>query len=400
MSGPLAGVRIVELTSVVLGPWACQILGDLGAEIVKVESPQGDSNRQLGPARNPGMAALYLTCNRNKRSLVLDLKQPSGREALLRLAADADVLIHNFRPQAMGRLRLAYDDVKEVNPKIIYCATYGYSAAGPYGDKAAYDDSIQAAAGVAALQEMVAGEPRYLPTVVCDKTTALAVVYAVMAALFHRERTGVGQSIEVPMFENTVSFVMAEHLYGLAFEPAEGSAGYTRLMSAQRRPYKTRDGYIAVLPYMNSHWQQFCELAGRPELLEDERFADLGSRLRNIDATYEEVANTMLGKTTAEWLEILAESSVPTMVVNSLEDLIDDPHLKATGFWQELEHPTEGTLRLPGIPVNFSETPGSIRRHPPRHGEHSVEVLEELGFSSAEIAAMKASGATCTADPA
>jgi len=398
MSGPLAGVRIVELTSVVLGPWACQILGDLGAEIVKVESPQGDSNRQLGPARNPGMAALYLTCNRNKRSLVLDLKQPAGRQALLRLAAEADVMVHNFRPQAMSRLRLAYDDVIAVNPEIIYCATYGYSAAGPYGDKAAYDDSIQAAAGVAALQQMVEGEPRYLPTVVSDKTTALAVVYAVMAALFHRERTGVGQSIEVPMFENTVSFVMAEHLYGQVFEPAEGAAGYTRLMSAHRRPYKTVDGYIAVLPYMNSHWREFCELAGRPELLADERFANLASRLHNIDATYDEVAKTMAGKTTAEWLEILADSSVPTMVVNSLEDLIDDPHLQATGFWQQLEHPTEGTLRMPGIPVSFSKTPGAIRRHPPRHGEHSAEVLRELGFSDREIAAMEESGATSGAD--
>jgi crotonobetainyl-CoA:carnitine CoA-transferase CaiB-like acyl-CoA transferase len=394
MSGPLAGIRIVELTSVVLGPWACQILGDLGADIIKVEPPHGDSNRQLGPARNPQMCALYLTCNRNKRSVVLDLKQEAGRSALLRLVEGADVVVHNFRAQAMERLRLTYEDLKAVNPQIIYCATYGYGKAGPYGDKAALDDSIQAAAGVAMLQQMVLGEPRYLPTVVSDKTTSLAVVYAVMAALFHRERHGVGQQIEVPMFETMVSFVMAEHLYGMTFEPAIGGPGYTRLMSENRRPYKTRDGYIAVLPYMDSHWRTFCELAGRHELLEDERFATLSSRLANIDETYREVAETIATRTTGEWLEILGESCVPTMVVNSLEDLPADPHLNATGFWQLVDHPTEGRLRMPGLPVAFSESPGSIRLLPPRLGEHSIEVLRETGLSPDEIDAMLESGAT------
>lgn len=394
MNGPLQGVRILELTSVVLGPWACQLLADMGAEVIKVESPAGDSNRQLGPKRSPGMSALYLTCNRNKRSIVLDLKQDSGRAAALELAKRADVMVHNFRPAAMRRLRLDYEAIRAVNPEIVYCATYGYRKEGPYGDKAAYDDSIQAASGVAMLNQRVYGEPRYLPTVVADKTTALSVVYAITAALYHRERHGSGQEIEVPMFETMVSFVMAEHLYGLAFEPQEGDAGYTRLMSYHRRPYETQDGYIAILPYMNNHWRAFCEVSGRDDLLEDERFEDLASRLANIDDTYAEVAKTVAAKTTGEWLELLEETSVPTMVVNTLESLLDDPQLAATGFWQEMDHPTEGRLRTTDFPVRFSKTPASIRRHPPRLGEHSVEILREVGLDEEAIGEMLASEAT------
>jgi crotonobetainyl-CoA:carnitine CoA-transferase CaiB-like acyl-CoA transferase len=398
MAGPLDGVRILELTSVVLGPWACQILGDMGAEVIKVESPRGDTNRKLGASRNPNMAALYLTCNRNKRSLVLDLKQASGREALLKLAADADVLIHNNRPQVMTRLRLEYSDIKAVNPKIIYCGTYGYGKNGPYGEQGALDDSIQSASGIAMLNEMVLGEPRYLPTVIADKTTALAVVYAVTAALFSRERSGIGQEIEVPMYETMTHFVMAEHLWGMTFEPPMGTPGYKRLMSHHRKPYKTKDGYIAILPYLDSHWAKFCQLSGRHDLLEDERFTTLADRVGNIDATYEETAKTMATRTTGEWLEIFAGTSVPTNVVNTLEGLKDDPHLKAVDFWQEVEHPTEGRIRMTRFPVSFSETPADVRRLPPRLGEHSVEILREAGLTDSEIDEMLSSGATLDAN--
>ena len=398
MSGPLSGLKVLELTSVVLGPWAAQTMADMGADVIKIEAPFGDSNRQLGASRNPGMAALYLSNNRNKRSLVLDLKQESARDALLTIVKDCDVFLHNNRPQVMTKLRLEYEDIKSVNENIIYCGTYGYSKDGPYGEKGALDDSIQAASGIAALNELVLGEPRYLPTVVADKTTAITVVYSILAALFHRERTGVGQEIEVPMFETMVSFVMAEHIWGEVFEPKLGEAGYTRLMSHHRKPYKTKDGYIAVLPYMNNHWQTFCEKAEREDLIEDERFKDLSSRVKNIDDTYSETGKILATKTTQEWLDNFAQTKVPVIVVNSLEDLFHDPHLEAVDFWQSYEHPTEGQLKMPGFPSKFSKTPASIRKHAPKLGEHSKEILAEAGIDEETINKMVDSKATLISD--
>ena len=398
MPGPLSGLKVLELTSVVLGPWAAQTMADMGADVIKIEAPFGDSNRQLGASRNPGMAALYLSNNRNKRSLVLDLKQESARDALLTIVKDCDVFLHNNRPQVMTKLRLEYEDIKSVNENIIYCGTYGYSKDGPYGEKGALDDSIQAASGIAALNELVLGEPRYLPTVVADKTTAITVVYSILAALYHREKTGVGQEIEVPMFETMVSFVMAEHIWGEVFEPKLGEAGYTRLMSHHRKPYKTKDGYIAVLPYMNNHWQTFCEKAEREELIEDERFKDLSSRVKNIDDTYSETGKILATKTTQEWLDIFAETKVPVIVVNSLEDLFHDPHLEAVDFWQSFDHPTEGQLKMPGFPSKFSKTPASIRKHAPKLGEHSKEILAEAGIDEETINKMVDSKATLISD--
>lgn len=399
MPGPLDGVRVVEFSSVVLGPWACQMLADMGAEVIKVEAPQGDSNRQVGAARHPGMAALYLTCNRNKRDIVLDVKQPAARAALLALCRDADVFIHNNRPQVMDKLGLDYEAVRGVNPRIVYCGAYGYSRKGPYGTKRALDDSIQSAAGIASLSELVLGEPRYLPTVVCDKTTAITVVYAVLAALFHRERSGEGQEIEVPMFETMVSFVMAEHLWGMTFEPPAGPSGYVRLLSEHRRPYRTLDGYVAILPYMNAHWDTFCEVVGRPDLRADPRFRTMGDRTRNIDATYAETAAIMATRTTQEWLDLFEPTSVPVNRVNSLQDLATDPHLTATGFWKEFEHPTEGRLRGTAFPVNFFSTPAEEGRRPaPRFGEHTRELLAEAGLDAAAIEALLASGAAVAAD--
>ncbi len=398
MSGPLKGLKIIELTSVVLGPWAAQILADMGAEVIKVEAPFGDSNRQLGASRNPNMAALYLSNNRNKRSLVLDLKQSSARDALLAIVKDCDVFLHNNRPQVMTKLKLEYNDIKSVNENIIYCGTYGYSKDGPYGEKGALDDSIQAASGIAALNELVLGEPRYLPTVVADKTTAITVVYSILAALFHRERAGSGQEIEVPMFETMVSFVMAEHIWGEIFEPPLGKAGYTRLMSHHRKPYKTKDGYIAVLPYMNNHWKTFCEKAERQDLIEDDRFKNLSSRVENIDDTYSETGKILATKTTQEWLDIFTDTKVPVIVVNSLDDLFTDPHLEAVGFWQDFDHPTEGKLKMPGFPVKFSETPATIRKHAPNFGEHSLEILAEAGIDEETIKQMIESKATSVFD--
>ena len=395
MSGPLDGVKVIEFTSVVLGPWACQILGDMGADIIKVEPPAGDTNRNLGPNRNNSdMSALFMTCNRNKRSIVLDLKKPEGQEVALKLAADADVMVHNFRPQAMVKLGLDFHAVKAVNPEIIYCATYGYSKNGPYGNKGALDDSIQAGSGIAMIMSMVEGEPRYLPTIIADKTTGMAVVNAVTAALFYKERHGKGQEIEVPMYETMVSFVMAEHQWGQTFEPAIGKAGYVRLMSEHRRPYKTKDGYIAVLPYWDNHWKTFCTIVERPDMLSDPRFKDMQSRLTNIGASYAETGKALFKKTTAEWLEILEPTNVPHMIVNTLDGLIDDPQLVESGFWQLHDHPTEGKIRMAKSPYNFSETPTDITRLPPRLGEQSEEILREAGYSDDEIYKMFELGVT------
>jgi crotonobetainyl-CoA:carnitine CoA-transferase CaiB-like acyl-CoA transferase len=398
MPGPLAGIRVLDATSVVLGPLAGQMLGDLGADVVKIEPPAGDTTRQLGPARHAGMAALFLGCNRNKRSLALDLKQAEGRAALLRLAGTADVFMHNLRPAAAAKLGLEYEAFRGVNPRIVYCATYGFRAAGPYGNKPAYDDIIQAAAGLTSLQTPLAGEPRYLPTIVADKTSGMAVAFAVLAGLIHRDRTGAGQAIEVPMFETLVSFVMVEHLYGETFVPSAEPAGYKRILNRYRRPFATKDGYLAVLPYTDANWRAFFELAGRADLLADPRFTTLASRLANIETLYGELATIVATRTSAEWLAALDRANIPAMVVNTLETLLHDPQLEATGFWKVVEHPTEGTIRMPDIPATFGATPAEIRRLPPRLGEHTREVLSDAGFGEDEIRALLATGVARVAD--
>ena len=397
MSGPLTGVRVVDCTTVVLGPWAAQQLGDLGADVVKIEPPEGDTTRQLGPMRNPDMGAFYLAVNRNKRSIVLDLKQESARQVLLRLAEGADVLLHNYRPQAARRLGMSYETFRAVNSGLVYVGTYGFRAAGPYGDKPAYDDIIQAASGIASLQASLFGEPKYVPTIVADKTSSMTVLVAVLAALYHKARTGEGQEVEVPMLESLAAWVMVEHLYGETFVPPVESVGYKRVLNRYRRPFRTKDGYLAILPYTDQNWRDFFAIAGRQDLLDDPRFKTLGTRLRHIEILYEELGKIATTRTNAEWLAELDRRNIPGMVVNSLESLLRDPHLEATGFWQIVEDPTEGTMRLPGIPAAYSKTPAAIRRLPPRLGEHSLEILREAGLSAAEIEGLLASGATRTA---
>jgi crotonobetainyl-CoA:carnitine CoA-transferase CaiB-like acyl-CoA transferase len=394
VSGPLSGVRVVDCTTVVLGPWAAQQLGDLGADVIKVEPPEGDTTRQLGPMKNPGMGAFYLAVNRNKRSIVLDLKQEAARGVLLRLARNANVLLHNYRPQAARRLGMSYEIFRAVNPGLVYVGTYGFRAAGPYGDKPAYDDIIQAASGLGSLQASIVGEPRYVPTIVADKSSSMTVLAAVLAALYHQARTGEGQEVEVPMFESMAAWIMVEHLYGETFVPPLDTIGYKRILNPNRRPFQTKDGYLAILPYTDQNWRDFFTLTDRQDLLGDPRFKTLGTRLRHIEILYDELRKIALTRTNAEWLAALDRLNIPAMTVNTLESLLHDPHLEAGGFWQTVEHPTEGTLRLPGIPATYSKTPGAIRRLPPRLGEHSEEILREAGLSPGEIATLVAAGAT------
>ncbi len=384
---------MLDLSSIVLGPVAAMNMGDMGADVIKIEPPEGDNIRELGPPPANGCGALFMGANRNKRGMVLDLKQPEARAVLLKLAATADVFLHNLRPQAIARLALTYADVSAVQPNIVYCGTYGFSASGPYGDKPAYDDMIQAAAGVAALQGDGREAPEYVRSVFADKVTGLTVTWAVMAALLHRERTGEGQELEVPMFETMVGFNMIEHGMGLLYDKPRGGGGYPRALSRHRRPHKTRDGYIGVLPYNEKHWHAFFDIAGREDLKQDPRFATYTSRYEHIDALYEALADIIATRTTAQWLESLNAAAIPAMPVNSLDDLIDDEHLQATGFWQTLEHSEAGTMRTPSIAPRFSRSPGTLRRAAPRLGEHTREILTEIGLGQGEIDALVETGA-------
>jgi crotonobetainyl-CoA:carnitine CoA-transferase CaiB-like acyl-CoA transferase len=378
MPGPLTGVRVIDMTSVVMGPYATQILGDMGADVIKVESPGGDVCRHLTPFRNRGMSAAFLNLNRNKRSVALDLKRDDERQVLLDLVTGADVFVTTVRPQAMRRLGLDYESLRELNPRLIYCGAYGFSEEGPYAGRPAFDDVIQAMCGMASLQgENDPNGPRYVNTIFADKTIGCVVAYAVAMALYERERSGRGQAIEVPMFETMVSFTLIEHLAGETFCPASESMGYERVLSKHRKPYRTKDGYIGLLPYTAEQWTRFFEAAGRPEMAADPRVTDPALRSQKIDELYGLLADIVAERATAEWVELLRAADLPMTPVLSPEDLLDDEHLQALGFFQREEHPSEGEVRTIGIPVRFSRTPGDVRRLAPRLNEHREEILTE-----------------------
>ncbi len=395
ISGPLAGVRIVDLTTVLMGPFATQILAGLGAEVIKIEPPEGDGIRQIGPMRNPGMGHIFLHANRGKRSVVLDLKQAAAREALLRLAERADVFISNVRPAAMQRLGLDYDAVAVRSPRIIYVTCCGFGQRGPAAAKPAYDDLIQGAAGIPWLmQQAGAPAPAYAPVTLVDRLTGLHAAYAVSAALYAREKTGRGQAIEVPMYEAAVQFVLGDHLGGLTFDPPIGAPGYARLLTPHRRPYETRDGHLCLLVYNDKQWRSFLAAIGEPERFErDPRFASQTARGEHIDAVYAYVADVMRTRTTAEWERLLETADIPHQPMNSPADLLADPHLRATGFIRAEQHPTEGALRGTAAPTSWSATPPAAPAPAPRLGEHTVAVLREAGHTDVEIEALLASGA-------
>jgi crotonobetainyl-CoA:carnitine CoA-transferase CaiB-like acyl-CoA transferase len=392
MSGPLAGIRVIDLTSVVFGPLATQMLGDMGAEVIKVEGPEGDTTRYTGPSRSRDMAALFMGLNRNKRSLVLDIKKPGAREVLWRLIEEADVFVHSMRPQKIEALGLGPDAVLKRNPRMVYAGLHGYRNGGPYSGQPAYDDVIQGQSGIASLMMSVAGEPRYVPLIIADKTCALAASNAICAALFSRERTGRGQFVEVPMFETMAFFVLAEHLYGHAFVPPESPLGYTRLLAPWRRPYRTKDGHICMLAYTDPQWRKFWDIVEKPELATDPRFIDLSSRSENISDLYRIAGEALGSRTTEEWLPIFRKHDIPCARISTLDDVFNDPHLAAVGLFQTAKHPTEGEIVMTELPFRFSETGASIDRLQPKFGEHSREILHEAGFSESEVRSLFESG--------
>jgi crotonobetainyl-CoA:carnitine CoA-transferase CaiB-like acyl-CoA transferase len=389
MLGALNGIKVLDLTSVIMGPYCTQILGDMGADVIKVETHAGDNMRWVGPMKNPGMGHIHLHLNRNKRSLVLDLKQPKGLEACLRLAAQADVLVYNVRPQSMARLGLGYEAVKKVNEKIIYVGAFGYSEKGPYAGRPAYDDLIQGIAGVPSLsQRQTGGLPRYSPVTIGDRSVGLHTANAVLAALFHRERTGEGQAVEVTMFEAMSQFVLGDHMGGMTFDPPIGDTAYARLIAPHRRPYATSDGYLCVLIYNDKHWMTFFDAINRADLKDNPKFRDHSARAANIAEVYEFVAQTIEAHSTAYWRELLEKADIPFATMHTIESLLADEHMKAIGYFQEFDHPTEGRIRATAPLGEWSATPTSIRSLPARLGEHSREVLAEVGYSFEEIEAM------------
>lgn len=393
--GPLQGIKVVDMTTVLMGPFATQTLGDYGADVIKIESLDGDVTRQIGPTRHPGMGPVFLNANRSKRSICLDLKKDAGRAVVLRLVAGADVLVYNVRPQAMQRLRLGYEDVAAVNPRLIYAGVFGFGQDGPYAAKAAYDDLIQ---GGSALAHLMArggdGTPRYVPNALVDRIVGLNAVGAILASLVHRDRTGVGQRVDIPMFETMAGFVMGDHLGGLTYEPPLDQGGYARHLSPDRRPYKTSDGYICVIVYNDKQWDKFLTATGRDDLRSDPRFATFAGRAVNIDHVYAELARIIALRSTAEWIKLLDEADVPALPMHDLVSILGDPHLVATEFFPTVEHPSEGKIRSMRTAATWSETPAEPTRLAPRLGEQSEDVLREAGYSATEIAQLIKDGVT------
>ncbi len=384
-TGPLSGIRVIDVTTVVLGPFASQTLGDMGADVIKVETIEGDSTRVIGPSRTPGMGSYFANLNRNKRSLALDLKKPAAREALLRLVETADVFLHNMRLGAASRLGLDYQTLSARNPKLIYAAASGFRKGSSMQEFPAYDDLIQGVSGIASLNAGPDGAPRYFPTVVVDKLTGATLASMIGMALFHRERTGEGQEIHLPMMETILSFTLVEHLmHGTLGEPEKG-LGYPRMLTPHRRPYQTKDGYISVIAHSNAQWGKLFEAMGVPHLIDDPRFNSVPARSANIDAVYATLTEGMKQRTTEEWLAELRPADIPCGKANRLDELFADDYLTETGYFEPYDHPVEGKVVIPAIPARFSKSPPNVHRPWPRLGEHTREILAEAGCTEAEI---------------
>jgi len=380
-TGPLAGIRVVDLTSMVFGPYGTQIMADMGADVIKVETPDGDNTRYINAGPAPGLGGVFVNVNRGKRSVVLDLKSDAGKEALRRLIATADVFIHSMRGKAITRLGFDYEAVKAIKPDIVYTNCYGYSRRGPDADKPAYDDTIQAECGLPYVQQLMTGKPDFVATIMADKVAGLTGLYATMMALFHRERTGEGQEVEVGMFETMASFMLVEHASGMLFDPPLGPAHYHRVVARNRKPYKTRDGYNAALVYNDKHWRAFVD-AVKPEWATPD-LDKLENRAKQIERVYGLLGETFATRTTQEWLDLLEELHVPAAPLRTTDELFENEHLNAIGFFETVES-SYGPIRYPGVPTWFSKTPGKVAGPTPALGEHTQEVLDELGFTPPE----------------
>ncbi len=373
--GPLSGIRVVDLTTMVFGPYATQIMADMGAEIIKIEPPGGDDTRYINAGLQRDLGGIFVNCNRGKKSVILDLRSDGGKQTLRKLIASADVFIHSMRGKAIARLGFDYAAVSAIRPDIVYTNCYGFSRRGPYADKPAYDDTIQAECGIPHVQSLMNGEPGFVATIMADKVAGLTALYATTMALFHRARTGEGQEVEVGMFETMASFMLLEHAGGKLFDPPIGPAHYHRAANPHRRPYRTRDGYVAALVYNDRHWSAFIE-AVKPDWVTPQ-MATLPERAKQIDRIYQLLGETFLTRTTQEWLDLLGSLNVPAAPLRTTDELFEDPHLNAVGFFEEVET-AQGKVRFPGVPTWFSRTPGKVAGPTPELGRDTDEVLGNL----------------------
>jgi len=384
-TGPLRGLRILDLTGILFGPLAAQTLGDWGAEVIKIEPIAGDNWRNSGQFRNRGMSGQFMMVNRNKRSLALDLKHPSGKAVLRRLIPTVDALVSNVRPAALGRLGFSYEECHKLNSRLIYASATGFGQDGPWAARPAFDEIAQAASGLASAMGSD-DEPAFVPSLIGDKICGLTLAAAVCAALVHRERTGEGQLVEVPMLETIAAFNSIEMLGGHAFVPPIGPIGYKRMR--ERKPVRTKDGWLTMLPYSGENWCEFFTAVGHPECIEEFGVRDPVKRASNIDKVYRRMGEIALSRTTAEWEELLLSIDVPHTAFAKLTEVAEQPHLKAVGMFVDIDHPTEGKIRQARPAARFSETPAGLHRVAPRLGEHSHAILTEAGYSDQEIAAL------------
>jgi len=388
----LNGLKIIDLTSIVLGPYATKILGDLGADVIKVEPLVGDLFRTVRPGHPEQMGAGFINCNRNKKSISINLKEPEGKLALIELIGTADVFVHNMRPSSIERLGLSYDELIKTNPELVYCFSAGFGQDGPYKDDPAYDDIAQAMSGLAFLNANAEGEPRYLPTIIGDKVSGLHLALAVLAAVTNRLQTGNGCYIEAPMFESMVSFLMVEQLAGQSFEPPLGGIGYERLLSPNRKPFRTLDGYISILPYNSKDWTSFLTLIDRTDISNAEWVTNSVLRSKNIDQLYKIISDATSKQTTKQWLESLKTLDIPCSEVKRMDELLSDPHLQEVNFFHESDHPTEGRLRSVRSPFRVRGFKEYEDKSAPALGEDTINVLQNAGLELDRIKELELNG--------